>query len=212
RPEIVWLRADLPVREARAEARGSGFSKLPVSQGGPEETRGIVTALDLLLAPDDKTVGELVRPVDWVPEVKPALALLQEFRRTGRRVAFVADEHGDLSGLVTLTDLLEEISGEMIEGGDLHKVLYRRLGPRRIVIPGRMEIRFFNEEFGTDLDSEEVETMAGLVLELTGRIPESGETFEVDGVRLVVAKVEPARIVTLDVTLPDPAAPTGETK
>jgi CBS domain containing-hemolysin-like protein len=136
--------------------------------------------------------------------VKPAVDLLEDFRRTGRRIAFVVDEHGHLSGLVTLTDLLEEISGEIIEGGDLHKVLYRRPAKDRVVIPGRMEIRFFNEEFGTSLASSEAETMAGLLLERTGRIPAAGERFFLDGVRLTVVRAEPNRVVTIEAALPRP--------
>lgn len=204
RTELFTFTADTTVGEAREKARRKGFSKIPVTSGGPEEMSGYVTALELLRSPDHVTVGELVRPVEWVPGVKPALTLLEEFQRGGQRLAFVVDEHGHLDGIVTLTDLLEEISGEIIERGDLHKVLYRRLAPDRVVIPGRMEIRFFNEEFGLKLFSEDAETMAGLVLERTGRIPQVGEMFEFEGVRLLVARSEPQRIVSFDVTLPLP--------
>ena len=163
RTEIVSFPATMTVGEATSVARQSGLSKFPVSAGGPEEMKGVVTAVDLLGSPSDRRLGDLVRPVEWVPEVKPAVDLLEEFRSTGQRIAFVVDEHGHLSGLVTLTDLLEEISGEIIEGGDLHKVLYRRTAKDRVVIPGRMEIRFVNEEFGTSFASEDAETMAGLL-------------------------------------------------
>jgi len=110
---------------------------------------------------------------------------------------------GHLGGLVTLTDLLEEISGEMIESGDLHKVLYERVDERTVLVPGRMEIRFFNEEFGTVIESEDSETMAGLVLEVAGRIPRMGDTFAVQGLQLTVRKAEPHRIVTLEARLPE---------
>ena len=86
--------------------------------------------------------------------------VFEEFQASGRRIVFAVDEHGHLSGLVTLTDLLEEISGEMIERGDLHKVLYRRIEKDRVVIPARMEIRFFNEEFGTELETVRADTAA----------------------------------------------------
>jgi magnesium and cobalt transporter len=116
--------------------------------------------------------------------------------------ALVVDEHGHLSGLVTLTDLLEEISGEMIEGADVPKVVYERVGSHRVVIPARMEIRFFNEQFSTELSSDEAETMAGLVLERFGRIPAAGEVLAVDGLSIRVARAEPHRILTLEVDLP----------
>lgn len=204
RTEIYSLPADLRVAEACQRARGAGFSKIPIAAGGPDEMAGFVTATDLLRAPPDATLRELARKAPWVPEVKPAIALLDEFRDAGSRLAFVVDEHGHLTGLVTLTDLLEEISGEMIERVDVPKVLYERTA-NRVVIPARMEIRFFNEQFGTQLVSEEAETMAGLVLERFGRIPAAGETLLVDGLTVRVARAEPHRILTLEVDLPEAA-------
>lgn len=202
RTEIFSLPAETTVGEARPRVRESGFSKVPVASGEPDEMRGFVTARDLLLARPEATLGAIARPVRYVPEVKPALGLLEEFRESGARLAMVVDEHGHLAGLVTLTDLLEEVSGEMVEHGDLHKVAYRKTGPRRVAIPGRMEIRFFNEEFGTELEAEEAETMAGLLLERTGRIPAAGEELAVDGVAFRVLERKPNRIVSLEITVP----------
>ncbi len=210
RTEIFSLSPELPVAEAQARVRRAGYSKIPVAGAEPDEMVGVVSARDLLLADDAASVGSLARRISYVPEVKPALALLEEFRQTGERVAFVIDEHGHLSGLVTLTDLLEEISGEMIERGDLHKVVYRRLGRSTIVIPGRMEIRFFNEEFGTDLEAERAETMAGLLLERVGRIPGVGETFAFEDCRLRVLRAEPNRVLTVEVQLPESGGPEEE--
>jgi len=210
RTEIFALPATLAVGEARSRVRKAGFSKVPLAGDGPDELVGFVTAADLLRAPDDALLATRARAGTWVPEVKPALELLEEFRATGTRLAFVVDEHGHLSGLVTLTDLLEEISGEMIERADLPKVVYERLGPRTVAVPGRMEIRFFNEQFGTALESEESETLAGLVLERLGRIPARGESLRVDGLEIRVARAEPHRVVTLEVDLPEPGAPDEE--
>jgi putative hemolysin len=203
RTEIFTLARDQRVGESRELVRRSGYSKIPVSGGDPDEMIGYVTALDLLLHDDAAEVASLARPAAYVPEVKHAVDLLEEFRGAGDRLAFVVDEHGHLSGLVTLTDLLEEISGEMIESGDLHKVLYERVGKHTVIIPGRMEIRFFNEEFGADVEAGEAETMAGLVLERVGRIPGTGESFEIQGLEVTVRNAEPHRLVTLEVTIPD---------
>jgi CBS domain containing-hemolysin-like protein len=161
-----------------------------------------VTALDLLRAEGAARLVTLTRPIEYVPEMKRAIAQLEEFRRTGTRLALVIDEHGHLSGLVTMTDLLEEISGEVIESTDLHKVRYRKRGERTYVVPARMEIRFFNEEFDTQLVAESSETLAGLLLERLGRIPARGETCVVEGVVFRVVGAEPNRIVTLEATLP----------
>lgn len=203
RTEIFSLAGDVPVVEAREIVRQAGYSKIPVATGTPDEMAGFVTAVDLLLASDDQWVGSLAQAADYIPEVRPAVSLLDEFRDSGRRIAFVVDEHGHLSGLVTLTDLLEEISGEMIESGDLHKVLYERTGKNKVSVPGRMEIRFFNEQFGTELVAEDSETIAGLVLERIGRIPESGDSFRIDELGVTVLSAESNRIVTLEIVLPE---------
>jgi CBS domain containing-hemolysin-like protein len=206
RTEIFSIPAGTNVAEAQSRARKASFSKIPIARGGPDELIGFVTAVDLIRAAPDALVEALARRAEWVPEVKPALELLEEFRATGARIAFVVDEHGHLSGLITLTDLLEEVSGEMIERGDLPKVVYERLAGNRVAVPGRMEIRFFNEQFGTALESEASETLAGLVLERLGRIPSAGESTVIDGIAMRVARVEPNRIVTLEVDLPPAGA------
>jgi CBS domain containing-hemolysin-like protein len=197
------------VTEAIAAARAAGFSRFPVEGRGPDEMAGFVEARDLLGAPPRARLRHLARPLPYVPEVKPALELLEEFRRSGGRMALVVDEHGHLAGLVTLTDLLEEIFGEMIEPADRHKVLYERLEGGRVLIPARMEIRFFNEEFGADLEASGVETMGGLLLERLGRIPATGEELEIEGLRVRVRRAEPHRLVSLEVHLPRPEE-TGE--
>jgi CBS domain containing-hemolysin-like protein len=203
RTEIFSVPASARVSDVLERVRAAGFSKVPLAGNGPDEMAGFVTATDLLRASEDATVAGLAREASWVPEVKPAIALLEEFRDTGARLAFVVDEHGHLSGVVTLTDLLEEISGEMIERGDLPKVVYERVARNRVVVPGRMEIRFFNEQFGTDLASEDAETLAGLVLERSGRIPATGESLVLDGLAVRIARAEPHRILSLEVELPE---------
>ncbi len=210
RLEIFSLPGDMRVEDARGVLRESGFSKVPLAGEGPDALDGFVTAVDLLRSPDDAELRSLARPAAWVPEVKPALELLEEFRTSGSRLAFVVDEYGHLSGLVTLTDLLEEISGELIERADVPKVLYQRLEGNRVSVPGRMEIRFFNEQFGTALESEENETLAGLVLERLGRIPAAGDALVLDGLAVRVTRAEPHRIVTIEIDLPPGTAPRGE--
>jgi putative hemolysin len=202
RTEIFSLPATLRVADARVRVRDAGFSKVPLAGEGPDELNGFVTATDLLRAADDVPLRSLARAAAWVPEVKSAVELLEEFRGSGSRMAFVVDEHGHLGGLVTLTDLLEEISGEMVERADVPKVVYERIGGSRVAIPGRMEIRFFNEQFGTALDSVDSETMGGLVLERLGRIPRAGETLTLDGLPVRISRAEPHRILAMEVEVP----------
>jgi CBS domain containing-hemolysin-like protein len=203
RSEMFSLPPDQSVADARNAVRRAGFSKIPVSSETPAVMVGVVTARQLLAAPDDERVGELARRVRYIPEVTPAMRLLESFRETGERIAFVVNEHGDLAGIVTLVDLMEEISGEMVEAADLHKVIYRRTGAKCVEIPGRMEIRYFNSEFGTDLSAEDAETMAGLLIERLGRIPRVGDSYRTGGLRVRVTRAEPNRVERLEVTFPN---------
>src|SRR5206468_11954497 len=106
-------------------------------------------------------VEDLVRPAHIVPETKDLAALLTEFRRTNQHVAIVVDEYGDMEGIVTLEDLLEEIVGEIEDEFDLPDESVERLDERRIRIDGTFPIDDFNEEFGKSLPIEDYHTIGG---------------------------------------------------
>jgi putative hemolysin len=117
----------------------------------------------------------------------------------------VVDEYGDMEGIVTLEDVIEEIVGEIEDEFDLPDESVERLDDGRIRIDGTFPIDDFNEEFGTELPIEDYHTMGGYVFGLLGRAPEQGDQIEADGLRLTVVDLEGTRIERLEVEfLPQP--------
>jgi CBS domain containing-hemolysin-like protein len=141
-----------------------------------------------------------VRPAHIVPETKDLAALLAEFRRANQHMAIVVDEYGDMEGIVTLEDLLEEIVGEIEDEFDLPDESIEEVDDDTIRIDGTFPIDDFNERFHTTLPDEDYHTIAGFVFGLLGRQPEIGDDISHDGMRFDILDVEGSRINRLAVT------------
>jgi CBS domain containing-hemolysin-like protein len=149
---------------------------------------------------DDVRVEELVRPTHIVPETKDLAALLTEFRRTNQHMAIVVDEYGEMEGIVTLEDLLEEIVGEIEDEFDLPDESIEQVDADTIKVDGTFPIDDFNERFRAGLPAEDYHTLAGFVFGLLGRQPEVGDDVSHDGMRFDVLEVDGSRIEKLAVT------------
>src|SRR5438105_6518828 len=149
---------------------------------------------------EEVKVEDLVRPAHMVPETKDLAAWLTEFRRANQHMAIVIDEYGEMEGIVTLEDLLEEIVGEIEDEFDLPDESIEQVDDDTIRIDGTFPIDDFNERFHTDLPAEDYHTMAGFVFGLLGRAPEVGDDVSHDGMRFDVLEVEGSRIDRLAVT------------
>jgi CBS domain containing-hemolysin-like protein len=187
----------------------SPYTRYPVYRGSLDEVVGILHVRDLFSALNDRGITgveleQLLRPVHIVPETKDLAALLTEFRRANQHMAIVVDEYGDLEGIVTLEDLLEEIVGEIEDEFDLPDESIERLPDGRMRIDGTFPIDDFNEQFGTALPIEDYHTVGGFVFGRLGRAPERGDEVEHDGCRFTVLAVEGSRIERIEVQLPPP--------
>ncbi len=207
RPEVVALSIDLPPEEALSAVIESPYTRYPVYRGGElDEVVGILHVRDLFSAVVDRGIvgvqlEQLLRPAYIVPETKDLAALLAEFRRTNQHMAIVVDEYGELEGIVTLEDLLEEIVGEIEDEFDLPDESVEQLDDGRVRIHGTFPIDDFNEQFKRSLPIEDYHTIGGFVFGLLGRAPEPGDEVEYDGVRFKVLEVEGSRIERLEVEL-----------
>jgi len=206
RPEVVALSVDLPPEEALAAVIESPYTRYPVYRGALDDVVGILHVRNLFSALVDRGIAgvqleELLRPAHIVPENKDLAALLTEFRRTNQHMAIVVDEYGELEGIVTLEDLLEEIVGEIEDEFDLPDESVERLEDGRIRIHGTFPIDDFNEQFGRSLPIEDFHTIGGFVFGMLGRAPEPGDEVEYDGCRFKVLQVEGSRIEMLEVEL-----------
>jgi putative hemolysin len=205
RPEVVALSIDLPPAEALEIVLSSPYTRYPVYRESMDDIVGILHVRDLVAAmhdPDGMRVNleELLRPATMVPETKDLAALLAEFRRGNQHMAIVIDEYGDVEGIVTLEDLLEEIVGEIEDEFDLPDETVERVDEDTVRIGGTFSIDDFNEQFGTDLPIEDYHTVAGFVFGQLGRAAEPGDEISHDGIVFRVDSVEGQRIDRLTVT------------
>lgn len=166
------------------EIISSGFSRIPVYSTSFDNVKGILYAKDVLpytRNPSNFKWQALLRPPYFVPETKKINDLLKEFQTKKIHMAVVIDEYGGTSGIVTLEDILEEIVGEITDESDEEELLYRKLGINKYSFEGKIQLNDFykildiDENIFEDVKGES-ETLAGLILELTGEIPEVGQT------------------------------------
>jgi gliding motility-associated protein GldE len=166
------------------EIINSGFSRIPVYSCSFDNVKGILYAKDVLPYtgnPANFKWQALLRPPYFVPETKKINDLLKEFQTKKIHMAVVIDEYGGTSGLVTLEDILEEIVGEITDESDEDQLLYRQLDSNKYAFEGKILLNDFykildiEEDIFEDVRGES-ETLAGLILELTGEIPEAGQT------------------------------------
>jgi len=205
RPEVVALSIDLPPEQCLEAVMDSPYTRYPVYRESLDNVVGILHVRDLFSALRDRgmeevKVEDLVRPAHIVPETKDLAALLAEFRRANQHMAIVVDEYGEMEGIVTLEDLLEEIVGEIEDEFDLPDESIERVDDDTVKIDGTFPIDDFNERFRTDLPGEDYHTVAGFVFGLLGRAPEVGDDVSHDGLRFDVLEVEGTRIDKLAVT------------
>ncbi len=215
RPDVVAISVDMPPEDALATVVDSPFTRYPVYRGSLDDIVGILHVRDLFAAMHDLGIASvrlesITRPAYVVPETKDLAALLADFRREKQHMAIVVDEYGDVDGIVTLEDVLEEIVGEIEDEFDLPDTSVERIDERRIRIDGTYTIDDFNEEFATNLEQEDFHTVAGLVFGELGRAAEVGDSVTVDGLQLTVLEVEGSRILRLEVEFGIEAAQTGE--
>ncbi len=173
------------------------FSRVPVYEGSIHNIKGIVYAQDVLQVPDSeaptRTLDSLMRrDVYFVPESKLGSDLLREMQKNNIRMAIVVDEYGGVAGLVTIEDLVEEIVGEIRDEHEKPEVV--RENDHSYVVPGGMDVDRLTELFGTKPEGRESATVAGLVSELAGHIPQRGETVDDDGLRFEVLESTDRRV------------------
>jgi putative hemolysin len=205
RPEVVALSIDLPPEQALEAVMDSPYTRYPVYRESLDDVVGILHVRDLFSGLRERgmhevKIEEIVRPAHIVPETKDLAALLAEFRRTNQHMAIVVDEYGEMEGIVTLEDLLEEIVGEIEDEFDLPDESVEQVDDDTIRIDGTFPIDDFNERFRTALPVEDYHTIAGFVFGLLGRQPEVGDDISHDGLRFDVLEVDGSRINKIAVT------------
>jgi putative hemolysin len=203
--EIVWLDINDSPEDIRMAVTESHYSRFPVCEDSLDQVRGIVQAKDLLaraLAGEPLDLKATLTEAQFVPESTPAAKALETFRLSHMPFALVIDEYGGISGLVTMTDIVEEIVGDM-EPGDPEAV-QRQDGSW--LLDGMMMVEDFKELFKIAAlpDEEEYQTLGGFVMMQLGRVPTAGDRFEWGRYRIEVVDMDGNRVDKLLVqTMPE---------
>jgi putative hemolysin len=217
RPDIVAIEDDKTLRDAQGLVLNRGFSRIPVFHESLDDVKGVVFAKDVLKAlhqgQQDMPLAEIMRPAHFVPESKKVADLLREMQKEKFHQAMVYDEHGSVTGIVSLEDLLEELVGEITDEYDREEPEVLQLGEGVYRVSGKASIDDVNELLGTELPDEDWDTVAGLLLDLLGRMPENGEEVRFGGVNLRADKVQGRRIGSVLITRePEQAEAEGAAK
>ncbi len=209
RTEVEFLPATMPISEAAAIVQTASHTRFPVYQQSYDDVIGFVHSRDLLgrdPAASSRLVGEVCRPVKFVPTSKTVLSALSEMRRENAHLAIVLDEYGGTAGIVTLEDLVEELIGEIRDEYDVDEGQPRHLRSGELEVDGLLNLDEFAEQTGIDLPEGPYETVAGYLLAALGHLPDEGESVLVSGRKLTVTKLDGRRIARVRVGQPPPAA------
>lgn len=216
RPDIIAVPETATVKEARDIILESKYSRLPVYRDQIDNVEGIIYVRDLLSywaeGRENENIKSLVRSVYMIPETKLVADLLQEMQKAHVQLAIVIDEYGGVCGLVTVEDILEEIVGEIededIAGEELEEIVEEADGS--YIVLGSTEIGKIERIFDMEIETDDFTTIAGLVINEQGKVPNVGETFTMRGLGVEVLDADERRINRLRVKA-EPKVVTDET-
>ena len=207
RTKMITVNADEPAEAIVAAVLAAPVTRLPLWEGSPENIVGILHAKDLLraiqAAQGDLSkidVQAVARPPWFVPDVRPLAEQLKAFRRRKTHFALVVDEYGEVMGLVTLEDILEEIVGDISDEHDVPVTGVRPQPDGSLSVDGAVPIRDLNRAMDWNLPDDQATTIAGLVIHESRLIPEPGQTFTFHGFRFQVLRRNRNRITALRIT------------
>jgi magnesium and cobalt exporter, CNNM family len=205
RPDIVAVAETVTIREARDVILESKYSRLPVYRDQIDNVEGIIYVRDLLQCwangREDESIKPLVRDVYFVPETKPVAELLEEMQKAHVQLAMVIDEYGGVCGLVTVEDILEEIVGEIededIAGEELEEIVEGEDGSYEVW--ASIEIGKIERLFDMEIEADDFTTIAGFVINESGKVPEVGELLTIRGLEVEILEADERRIIRLRV-------------
>ena len=207
RVDMLALEVDTPLEEAADKLLESGFSRVPVYEGQIDNIIGLLYTKDMLqvwrAGNEITSLRPLLRPARFIPETKKVDELLDEIQAARIHIAIVVDEYGGVAGLVTLEDIIEEIFGEIEdEYDDGAEELWQQLSPNEFMFDGRIPLEDVNNILGTELPTEEADTIGGLIFARVGRVPSTGDGFEENGVKLTVDELRDRRVYRVRAEFP----------
>ncbi|MFT9457660.1 MAG: hemolysin family protein [Liquorilactobacillus hordei] len=184
------------------------YSRIPVYNEGKDDIVGIVHIKNILKTAreegfDHITIRKVMQPALFIPETMAIDEVMLEMKKTQNQLAILFDEYGGVVGLVTLEDLLEEIVGEIDDESDQPEQDYHKISDSEFIVQGKLSLDDFNDEFMTNFEMNDVDTIAGFMIAKLGYIPEddSQESVEINGIKLITEKVDDSRIMEIKIEL-----------
>jgi CBS domain containing-hemolysin-like protein len=198
RVDMVCIRKEATIEKLRELVGSEKYSRIPVYKERIDNMEGLVHAKDLLEFSEDKhkndPIEPLIRPVHFVPESMKVSELLKEFQKRKQKMAIVVDEHGGVSGLVTMEDLVEEIVGEIQDEYDQEEPQISQNGPQDYTVTGNVNVEELEDLFDLDLTEDHYITISGLITHHLGRVPKRGESLAIKGLSLEILDADEKRI------------------
>lgn len=208
RIEMACVNVEATYDELKEVFDKEKFTRIPVFEESTDNIIGIINMKDLLFLdhPEQIHIRDVMREASFTFEHKKTSDLLAEMRQNSIPMVLVLDEYGDTVGLITLEDLLEEIVGEIRDEFDEEeKERIQEIGEQEYLVEGSLKLDDLNDAIGTSFDSEDYDSVGGLIIEKLDHLPEAGEAAELeDGTTLQVMEMDKNRIDKVKVTLPDP--------
>ena len=217
RINMVTVDVNASFQEVLSTFRESMYTRFPVYEDDKDNIIGLINIKDFILTQDEKhfQIRSILRDAHFTYEFKKVSDLLYELREKTTSVTFVLNEYGATVGMITLGDLLEEIVGEIRDEYDEDEEEYiQKLDERTYLVEGSMKLDDINDELDTDLNSEDYDSIGGIIIESLDRLPEDSEEVTLEsGIRLKVQGIEQNRIVKVLMTIPEkPESQEAESK
>jgi len=207
RINMVTINVDDSYAKVLAVFRESMYTRLPVYQEAKENIIGFVNVKDFILVtnPNNFSIRSIMRDAHYTYEFKKTADLMLEMREKSINMTFVLNEYGATVGMITLEDLLEEIVGEIRDEYDADEAEnIVETGERTYLVKGSMKLDDINDALGTELDSEDYDSIGGIIIESLDRLPENGEEVELEnGIQLKVMAITQNRIMNVQMILPE---------
>jgi len=203
RADVVFLDAKNSLSEAIDVFHKTKHTRYPVCDGSLDKIVGMVHIKDLIgiAAETDFDLSSVIRPPQFVPETMPVRRLLRQFQSTHQHLAFLVDEYGTVSGIVTLENILESIIGPVEDEFDDDQPEIVSEGPKQYNISGNTSIDTINQRFGLKLEAHDVDTIAGLMMARTDKLLAPGDKVELSGADAEVLEVRGPRAIRIRLTL-----------
>jgi len=198
RTQMACIRKDATIDNLKDLIIRDKYSRIPVYKDRIDNIEGVVMAKDIIEYADEKHKNQpleaLIRPVLFVPESMEVADLLKEFQKAKQKMAIVVDEHGGVSGLVTMEDLVEEIVGEIQDEYDTEEAQIIENAPLDFTVSGSVEVEELEELFDEELAEDDFITVGGLITHHLGRLPAKGEVLNIKGLTFEILDIDQKRV------------------